>query len=358
MTDPTAAARQNSLQPSLNDNPFIAEKQRTRFSEIDLLKAIAIIAVVFIHCISDMPFGEVTAIQAFIGDWTRFAVPWFLFCAGFLFTKKRELSILEVLGKSATRLLPPYWVCSAFWILVAFTTARNVPSFGTIAKSLFYAETHGIYYFVFVIAYLYFLGSLLRYLQPKWIVGIWVASLLLLVCNYITWPAMILPNGSMKAAMRSPFVHCFPFLTGWLASVHYGVLRSKLRDLNRTKISLLCLADVALLTILTLGNKHDMTRELLIQSHVYILLALTLRIGITHQLDSRTIRFLSESSYGIYLTHVLFLPAIHYTFRRYNIYDLPGRIFISAVVALILTTLFLLMIKAISGSRSRLLVGV
>jgi peptidoglycan/LPS O-acetylase OafA/YrhL len=80
----------------------------SRFAGIDLLKAAGIVAVVWIHAFLKWGTPHPEAIER-VGYLTRFAVPGFLFAAGFLQAAGSRMGPRELVTKRLTRILLPGW---------------------------------------------------------------------------------------------------------------------------------------------------------------------------------------------------------------------------------------------------------
>ncbi len=351
------ADRSKVLQDRQDSQSRESNSKRERFSEIDFIKAIAIVVVVVIHSLSDTFFKERSSIESFLTDWTRFAVPWFLFAAGFLFVKSTDIPTSQLLYKSASRILPPYWICSAYWIATRLLFTDDRQSVGRIIKSLFFCETHGIYYFVFVICYLYVFGAMLRFASRSLVIGLWLLSLALYIATILTWPAMFFPTKSFGSMLRSPFIHTVPFLTGWVVSLWYTPIRRIIGSLPLSAASGLVIIDTALVLAIAPIDRDLHWRELLISVHVYLLLVFALHVSIASNIQWSFIRLLSEWSYGIYLTHIVFVEFCHRQFRYFEAFEMPGRILITATISTLITLAFLATLRAVLGKRSRLLIG-
>ena len=89
----------------------MAVKAAGRFSEIDHLKAIGILVVILIHSIRAPWDPRISQIEAWIGLATRFAVPGFLLCSGFLYATTARIPRTIVLRR-LRRVLFPYLIVS------------------------------------------------------------------------------------------------------------------------------------------------------------------------------------------------------------------------------------------------------
>lgn len=90
---------------------------KKRFLEIDMLRGLAILAMILIHTtyyfLSDN-------IALFIWTWSQFAVPVFIFCAAYLFFQKPQTPSSSYLKKRFFRLLKPYYIFLLFFIPILY----------------------------------------------------------------------------------------------------------------------------------------------------------------------------------------------------------------------------------------------
>ncbi len=153
-------------------------------------------------------------------------------------------------------------------------------SIEAVGEYLMLGQAHGIYYFVFVISYLYALGLVLRHTPKAIILAAWVASGVLLAVYYLYWPVLVFPQVTMEAMFRSPFIHSFPFLTGWVLSFYYPRIRAYLSKIHWSSIIIMAACNAAALIALVNLDQRWIPRELMIQVHIYSFLALFLAVTI------------------------------------------------------------------------------
>jgi surface polysaccharide O-acyltransferase-like enzyme len=121
-----------------------------RFAEIDALKSIGIVTVVFIHSIR-APFDPmIPPLEIWLGHLTRFGVPAFLAASGFLYagvTSDAKRATLQRLRRIGV----PYLVLSA--IAQLWWAIQGVPTeTGSWVADLLLGGSMGPYYYVFIIA--------------------------------------------------------------------------------------------------------------------------------------------------------------------------------------------------------------
>lgn len=275
--------------------------EKTRYPEIDFLKFVCILTVVYIHSIST-GFYPASFSGRLAGDATRFAVPGLFFAAGFLF-EKRNYTTTNLAKRKLVRLLPPYLFCS-LCLQFLNVPGLNVPmptiDFYQLAHNLLFGDTFGIYYFVFVLFYLYAASLLLRRLPDHWAFASWAMSGLLLV---LFLKGVIGGRMSLFLLFRCPYFHLFAYMSGWMFSLHYEEIKRFLRKYRKVVIG----AGTAL-ALATFAGTHAngvdrVSFSILTQVYIYAVLAIVIAVGISPGRFQAGIRLISGFSYGIYLIH-------------------------------------------------------
>jgi peptidoglycan/LPS O-acetylase OafA/YrhL len=189
-----------------------AIQETSRFAAIDLLKAAGIVAVVWIHAFLKWGAPHPEAIER-IGYLTRFAVPGFLFAAGFLQAAGPRMSPRELVTKRLARILLPYLVASvAAFSFRAFVLAEPC-SFRRITVELATGGAWGIFYFVPVLVGATLLGEwLFRYPRLAWPVFLTFWGLGLLS------ETRVIALSSLWLDFRSPLRWWGYFFAGWVAA--------------------------------------------------------------------------------------------------------------------------------------------
>ena len=112
-----------------------------KYDYIDFMKTMAMFLVIAVHCALFYSGNEFWPIRAeregIILRWISnvilvTAVPIFVFAAGFLLQislQKNQSSVLHLIRKKAVRLLIPYFVYGALWLVPTYTLF-DIPSFG------------------------------------------------------------------------------------------------------------------------------------------------------------------------------------------------------------------------------------
>jgi|GEM_PF-1947580 len=282
---------------------------------MDWIKAVAILAVVLVHCLSPSmtPSGR---IAVWLGDWTRFAVPGLIFAAGFLF-HKNIVADAVLLKRLAKRIGPPYLFCSTLILLAKSVCGQfdSLPAIlKTVAFDLAFANAVGIYYFVFVIAYLYAFSFILKRLPPAAIFWIWIVSLILLALFFfnilIFMP--VSPRWFFFVLLRCPILYLPFYLAGWLCDLHRHALQKAMyRGNKRAWIILAALLIMDALTIWRCTIATDFAcKQIAIQFHIALTLAWLSVLAFMPNHTPRSILFLSRQSYAIFLLHFPIVRAL------------------------------------------------
>jgi peptidoglycan/LPS O-acetylase OafA/YrhL len=298
---------------------------KNRWFEIDLVKAACILGVVCIHSISRRMF-TLDPVGFFLSDWTRFAVPGFIFAAGFLF-KKGPVDIKRLATRLLTRIIPPYVVCSLIIVFLGLAERGGRPVLvtrTTILGDLLLGNTIGIYYFVFVIIYLYAFSFVLRLLSARTILALWVCTIVLTIVFYLNpfiWVPTslkpVLPRGTFELffiVMRHPCVHVFFYMSGWAANLYYPRIRPFLAKCFTPFLSIAILADIVVLYFIYQPKLDYSPKQLMIQVHVILTISSLLLLGIRKKFFISAVEYLSRNSYGIFLVH---FPFVRYVQRLF-----------------------------------------
>jgi len=272
-----------------------------RFHEIDVLKCVSILTVVYIHSISTS-FSPTNFLGIFFNDIASFAVPGLFFAAGFLFNINK-VSTSQIIKKKLIRILPPYVFCSLciqFLNLPGLSVSLENLTAQQLIFNLIFGNTLVIYYFIFVLLYLYAFSLFLRRIPDKWVLAIWGISIFLLLFFV---KKVVFQGYSLFILFRHPFFHCFSYLTGWIFFLYYQKITSIVKQHLAVIFFTLIILDIMLLTFTRMGNGSFNLFPILTQLHIYLCIALLLIFGITTTKYQKIIQFFSNYSYGIYLLH-------------------------------------------------------
>ncbi|MBN1655154.1 MAG: acyltransferase family protein [Deltaproteobacteria bacterium] len=301
-----------------------------RWFEIDLIKAVCILGVIYIHALSRVMITT-DPIGLFLGDWTRFAVPGFIFAAGFLF-KKGEVDTADLAWRLLARIIPPYLVCSLVFIFLGVAERGVSASRGEgakIATDLLFGNAIGIYYFVFVISYLYAFSFLLRLCSSGMVLGLWFLSAALTVWFYLNplnfIPAIlkqILPKEYYELyfiLLRHPCVHLLFYLSGWAVNLYYDRIRPALSRNFIPLVAAAVAADIIALYVIHRSRAHFSLWQLTIQVHIALTLLCVMAVGIKGRFRVFFVDYLSRNTYAIFLLHFPFVRMIQNLFPEITV---------------------------------------
>ena len=259
-----------------------------RDDRYDLIRGIAIILIIFIHSMEVLAGAaeggsaglrlECSGIQSIIDT----GVHLFILLSGALLLGKEE-PVGVFYKKRALRILPPFLI----WSVVLFVLNRfvsggfhwsDVPEF---FKELVGGGVHPTYWFVYMILGLYLVTPLLRIVCKRY------SLLLLVICVAFVW--------------TNRYVSCLmDYLAGYVI-VRYLREKSWLRPAGIALAAASILADVCCRFFL------DQVYPFEIPSAIGLFAAL-LTLPETLPL-SKPFRLISDTSFGIYLSHCIFISA-------------------------------------------------
>lgn len=204
---------------------------------VDLVKSLAICAVLFIHCTS----GHFASYQvgshrwlaaSFYGSVSRWAVPAFLMCSGALMNDpERDLPLKKLFSRYLLRLFAALTVWGAFYELFRISTSQSSAPLGALlreaAENLFYGKTYyHLYYFYFVFA-LYLALPLTRLAarsasegERRYILAVWLISGGLIRSFQYFWPLNQMSRSMLFYSMPAAFLCPGLGLLGWYMRRH------------------------------------------------------------------------------------------------------------------------------------------
>lgn len=105
----------------------------SRFEEIDVLRGIAVFAMILIHV---NYFYISQKIPFILWNYSQFAVPVFIFCSSYLFFVKSSSLSLNYLKKRFSRLLIPYWIFLSLFIPLVYLNEPGKVSINYVLSSI------------------------------------------------------------------------------------------------------------------------------------------------------------------------------------------------------------------------------
>jgi len=295
-----------------------------RDGSIDLVKALAICAVLCIHCsanhFANYQVGSVHwLITDFFGSVSRWAVPAFLLCSGALMNDPdRDVPLGKLFSRYLLRLAASLAAWAVFYELLRMFFARGTAPLGQLAlqagENLLYGNTYyHLYYFYFVFA-LYLALPLTRLAarcaseaELRYIVGVWLLSGGVLRFLQYFWPFSQMHASLLYLVMPAAFLCPGLGLFGWYLRRHppKGWLGPLLTFLAGFAV-----------TFLGTWRRSARSGEL---NQFYLdgfsLFILVMAVGIFRLCQWRSaqwaeipqpVRFLSSASFCVYLVHPFF----------------------------------------------------
>lgn len=208
-----------------------------RDGAVDLVKSLAICAVLFIHCSANhFANYEVGANRwlatAFFGSVSRWAVPAFLLCSGALMNDPdKDVPLKKLFSRYLLRLFAALAAWAVFYELFRMFTLRGSAPLGTLVRSglenLFYGNTYyHLYYFYFVFA-LYLTLPLTRLAarfasggELRYILAIWFISGGVIRFFQYFWPLNRMQASLLYYVMPAAVLCPGLGLLGWYLRAH------------------------------------------------------------------------------------------------------------------------------------------
>ena len=351
-----------------------------RSSQIDLLRALAIVAVVLIHVWG--PSSEVTpergplhaAFFAFFVSGSGWAVPCFFFLSGLLLTQRADFSgwpdRLGWLRRRAARLLPPY----LFWSALYLAVARQTDVVAILRRLAFGTASYQMYFVV----------ALVQAYVLWWLVMPWLRRQTPRVQNVVLLGAValsVLAHAWRAAYLDAVQADHFEWLRStvfpWIGYFAFGCLvalrlgadgpqEALLRLLaprpgaRRAPVPIYALMAFVVLVLtvtykVTYRGPHDDDPLNTLLKPAYAFPMLLVLVALAEWLDRkvgqqarRLTIALAGDSYGIYLSHVLVMQLL----SSYVFIQLAG---LSLPLEIAYRALALLLIFAMSWGMVRLL---
>jgi surface polysaccharide O-acyltransferase-like enzyme len=321
-----------------------------RFHEVDLLKAVGILAVVLIHSLRSPWESSVSSTELWLGHVTRFAVPGFLVASGYLYATTGPIG-WELTRRRLTRIGVPYLFASAAVQIYRFLLDKGTET-SSLMGDIFLFASFGPYYFVFILALFVLSSPMLAKLNSHQLIG--VLALLLLV--QLLLETGIIPPKSLFWHLRNPFVWAGYFVLGWWARLH----RDRIVDVVLARRSLCIALFVMAFAIFTGATALPLTRG---ATGALAWLAILAAIGLVFSTTAGAaslpsfFRRASDASYPIYLYHLFFVEtakrSIQIEPRRFE----PEKLLFIWACGLLGSLIVISVGRALLGRRSRTFLG-
>ena len=298
------------------------EKKKLYNPVVDILRIIAILAVLLIHTTTrtlEVSGYALTKIPwtLFLNQVARFAVPLFFMISGFVLELNYHLheSYLTYLQKRFSRIIVPYVFWSIIYYFFVYYKGRD-PNFfnallqGDASYQLYFIPALLIFYLLFPLIH-----DFCNFLLNKWLLTLFgLIQLLLLYCNYSVYPL------SIYYPVGIALLNFYVFLLGIVLARNQERFKNFIR-----KWKLLLLFG----TIILAGFIFFEGLNGYLKTHDYltfysswrpsILLYTLLLSGFLYWLFDRKLKFvnvikkLSHLSFFVFFIHVIILEAVWYT---------------------------------------------
>lgn len=336
-----------------------------RISYFDFLRGIAIIMVVFIHCIGgEYSYLNITLPIIVVRNLMNVAVPLFLAISGyFLASKQMENGgYISFLKRQIPRVYIPVLFCSLAYLMIDF---RN-GSFGVGPVIKFFSCSYSVYYFVAVIMQCYLLLWILqKKLSKKIIIILFVAG--------CAWWAVNTYVVGMRMEKSLPLILYAGNFIPWGFFFVLGMYFSKRLELNNKFSYKAIIGGVIFFMVLSVVESFFVMEErcslnglgqkvsaFCLNAFLCIWALHNTSISIISRYDSnwfyRLVCLIGRYSFGIYLIH-LFIRG--FVFKVVN-FALPPWILwiISSMIIISICLCFLMICKKIFPKASHILLGV
>jgi peptidoglycan/LPS O-acetylase OafA/YrhL len=210
-----------------------APRRPVRLPELDVLRGIAIFAVLFLHSYfrmwPEVTEGERTALRI-AHLFAHGTVPVFLFISGFLMARDRSSSFGAFVRRRLQRIAVP----AAVWMTLAlgYEAWRADGFSAALVRRFVLFDIEGQFYFIFVLAVIMAAGYPLRYTSTRVLARVTAASFLIGL-GMIAWYERQPIEGDLAVfAYRNPAIWAFFFVFGLFAYRQRGGTPSWGRDLE------------------------------------------------------------------------------------------------------------------------------
>lgn len=345
-------------------------KLNNRFFYFDLLRALAIFAVIILHNSADpaSQYGKISNSDwlpaAFYNGLTRFCVPMFVLLSGaLLLSPDRYVSIKELFSKRLPRLVIPLVVWSIIYELFQFYTDKGYGSFNLITalKTFYQGPLVFHFWFLYMMIGIYLIYPILNAFirgatksQVQYFIAVWF------VVNCICGAIGLISGLNPGIELYSFTGYAGYFVLGYyLNSQSFTKRQLKFIYIACAAAFITSIAGVILLETAPGKGFNDVIESdftpdipfalaglfLLVKNHVFTLQQTWFKSFVTQ---------ISKESYGIYILHVLFVRLLfdklylHIGFKNLSLlWVIP----IKATVVLILSYSLTKLIRMVPGLR-------
>ena len=313
--------------------------------KIQVIRAIAIIAVVMIHtCPQGMP-------QVYIRPFINFAVATFLFLSGYL-TDLSNINVKQFYKKRIIRVIIPYTIWSILYTTVDFI------SNGIDLKQYFinyiFAGGAATMYFIFVYIQLVLLTPLLdKLLKTKhWYIPFIISPLSLLI-NYYWLLNGIIPN---EYVLKVWNMCCL----GWLIFYYLGLFYKNYNNSHKYILNIIIIIPIYLVAIIfqmmegywwlkldSIDCGSQLKISAVLTSIFFILIIFYYIKSDKYKGNNRLLLLIGNYSFGIYISHYMVIGLLGKIIPFWK--SIPFGI--NTMIVLLVTLLFIILGNKICGER-------
>lgn len=323
---------------------------RARFAEIDALKVAGILAIILIHSLRAPWDPRISSTELWLGIITRFAVPGFLFCSGFLYATTKPIAAHTVLRR-LRRVLIPYLICSIGAQIWWFATGQG-HAFDAIIEEILLGSSFGPFYYVFVHFFLVLFSPLFALLPGTAVAGL---TGLLLVCQgWLESSTTLLL--SIFWHIRNPMLWWGYFLLGWTIRLHHDSIRHWIAARRGALMAILAAAVLVCTWFASSDERSEWVRAAMWLG-IHAILAFIFVTTCGRRRVPTPVAALSDATFAIYLLHLFFVYAAERLLQpAINEFD-PLVIAAYWSAGLLGSMGIIALVRMLFGSRSRDIIG-
>jgi peptidoglycan/LPS O-acetylase OafA/YrhL len=321
-----------------------------RYLEVDVLKATGIVAVVLIHSLRNYWDPSISPLELWLSKTTRFAVPAFLACSGFLYASTARVPCAATLRR-LRRILIPYLIVSIAAQIWHFAHGQG-PLSGSLLRDFLFGSSFGPYYYVFVIFCLVLVTPLIAML-PRFAL-VTLLALLIFAQGFLESGSG--PSMTFFWSLRNPLLWWGYFVLGWVVRLNYDPLNRWIAARRLGSAAVLVLA-----VVICVGIANSEGPRLVVRSaawlNIHAILALLFVLTCGRPGSPAPVRILGDATYAIYLLHLFFVYAVlGYVTPAYREFDLAA-LALPWAAGLVGALAVVGVMRALLGPRARDVIG-
>ncbi|MDN4493746.1 acyltransferase [Ureibacillus aquaedulcis] len=305
--------------------------KKEKLNEISIVRAIAILGVLFVHSTSFITVELPTVSRSyvfynFLNTFFKYGTPTFIFLSSFVLFynyANREITKKMLLNFYRRRLLyivVPYLIFSVFYFALTvhlyydYTLTEALTIF---TQKVLTGKAYTHLYFVFISIQLYLIFPLVLYLVQKYK---WVSKYAILIGLVIQWTFVILNHYFFHITFKGSISLSYMayYFLGIYLGVHFEQFRTYLKSNKRHLISALWLiSGILYVYVMYLTRKGLATYDSLVYEffwNVFTYFAAVFYFGFAFTIYDKlnvglrkALLYLGDISFGVYLIHPFFL---------------------------------------------------